>query len=409
MKLKICIFLIVVATGPVSGYSQALALSPLEELGKRMFFDRTLSDPPGQGCVTCHLPTAGWTGDTSEINEGPAVYPGAVHERSGNRKPPTVAYATFSPVFHYDAEEQLFVGGNFWNGRATGWLLGDPAAEQAQAPFLNPVEQNLQSAALVVQKVCNADYGPRFRDTYGVDICNNTVNAYNAIGQSIAAFEASREVSAFSSKYDYYLKDPKRFPLTAQELLGLQVYEDEKKGNCAACHPSRPGPDGSPPLFTDFTFDNLGFPKNPNNTWYQMPKEINPDGRAWIDQGLGGFLSHVPRFAKYAQENLGKHKVPTLRNVDRRPFEDFVKSYGHNGYFKNLKDVVHFYNTRDVLPACDAIGRPKPNHNCWPAPEVAANVNQEELGNLGLTEEQEWALVAFMKTLSDGWNAARAE
>jgi len=117
-------------------------------------------------------------------------------------------------------------------------------------------------------------------------------------------------------------------------------------------------------------------------------KEFNPDGAAWVDPGLGGFLAGVPRFAHLAEQNLGKHKVPTLRNVDKRPSAGFVKAFGHNGVFKSLKEIVHFYNTRDVLPACEATPDAKPGLNCWGKPEVAANLNTEELGNLGLTEEE---------------------
>ena len=388
---------------PFHVYAQEVDLQPLESLGKQIFFDKNLSDPPGQSCASCHAPVAGWTGDTSEINAHAAVYPGAVESRSGNRKPPSAAYATLSPVFHYDEEEKLFIGGNFWDGRATGWLLGDPAAEQAQGPFLNPVEQNIETAQRVVDLVCQSEYSPDFKHLYGEEICGNAVNAYNAIARSLSAYEASAEVNAFSSKYDYYLKDPKKYPLSEQEMLGLQTFVDPEKGNCAACHPSQPSEDGLPPLFTDFTFDNLGVPKNPENTWYQMPKEINKDGGDWIDPGLGGFLAKVPRYADHAAGNMGKHKVPTLRNVDLRPEPGFVKSYGHNGYFKSLKEIVHFYNTRDSKPGCAKVNDALPGKNCWPAPELAENVNSEELGNLGLSEAEEWALVAFMKTLSDNW------
>lgn len=393
-----------VAVSSFNAHAQNALLDPFELLGKKLFFDKNLSDPPGQSCASCHTPEAGWTGDTSEINAHAAVYPGAVVSRSGNRKPPTAAYATFSPVFHYDKEEGLFIGGNFWDGRATGWLLGDPAAEQAQGPFLNPVEQNLKNAERVVEVVCQSDYAQAFRDVYGEEICSNTINAYNAIGRAISSYEGSTEVSAFTSKYDFYLKDPKQYPLSNLELLGLKIFEDEKKGNCAACHPSQPAKDGSLPLFTDFSYDNLGVPRNPENTWYRMPKEINADGKSWVDPGLGGFLAKVPRLAGYAAENIGKHKVPTLRNVDLRPVNDFVKSYGHNGYFKSLKEIVHFYNTRDRKASCDKADNPQPGVNCWPAPEVVENVNKEELGDLGLTEDEEWALVAFMKTLSDNWS-----
>jgi cytochrome c peroxidase len=105
----------------------------------------------------------------------------------------------------------------------------------------------------------------------------------------------------------------------------------------------------------------------------------------------------------FAQENLGKHRAPTDRNVDVRPTPSFVKPFGHNGYFKSLEVLVHFYNTRDVLPAADKVKDPKPGVNCWPAPEVAQNLNTTELGNLGLTAEEEAAIVAFLKTLSDGY------
>jgi len=151
-----------------------------------------------------------------------------------------------------------------------------------------------------------------------------------------------------------------------------------------------------PPLFTDFTFDNLGTPKNPDNPFYKMGQvflddgsPVNPEGAAWIDPGLGGFLATNPALASKAAENMGKHKVPTLRNVAKAPTPNFPKAYMHNGVFKSLKEVVHFYNTRD--------------DGTWPAPEVAENVNTEELGNLGLTDQEEDAIVAFMETLSDGY------
>jgi cytochrome c peroxidase len=180
---------------------------------------------------------------------------------------------------------------------------------------------------------------------------------------------------------------------------------------------SDPGPGGAPPLLTDFTYDNLGVPRNPDNPFYRMPSEINPLGAAWVDLGLGGFLAEtpvnnpdgsvlVPDYSAFSQENLGKQKVPSLRNVDKRPRRNFPKAYMHNGYFKTLEAVVHFYNTRDVKPRC-----PDPfttearalAQGCWPEPEVPQNVNVDELGNLGLTAEEEAAIVAFMRTLSDGF------
>ena len=146
---------------------------------------------------------------------------------------------------------------------------------------------------------------------------------------------------------------------------------------------------GKPPLFTDFTYDNLGVPKNPENPFYSMSSEWNTEGKGWVDKGLGGFLETTTEFAHYAAENYGKQKVITLRNVDLRPDEGFVKAFAHNGFFKTLEDIVHFYNTRD-----------KAEEN-WPLPEIKKNVNSEELGDLGLTPDEEDLIVKFMKTLSD--------
>lgn len=177
--------------------------------------------------------------------------------------------------------------------------------------------------------------------------------------------------------------------MTPQEARGFALFQG--KGKCAKCHPSK----GPKPLFTDFTYDNLGIPRNPDNPFYEN-SEFNPDGYDWVDEGLGGFLATRADYNSYADANRGKHKVPTLRNVDKRPYSGFVKAYGHNGYFKSLEEIVHFYNTRDV-PGAGWNGQP------WPPPEVPENVNTAELGNLGLTPAEEAAIVAFLKTLSDGY------
>jgi cytochrome c peroxidase len=329
------------------------------------------------------------------------VYEGSIAGRFGNRKPPSSAYATPSPVFHLalDRRDALFVGGNFWDGRATGERLGSPAAEQALGPFLNPLEQALTTPADVVGRICSGTYAELFRDVWGADICDaaNGADAYDAVGLSIAAFEGSVESNAFTSKYDLYLAGAAA--LTHDERLGLNLFRG--KGKCAACHVL----DGAAPLLTDFTFDNLGIPRNPENPWYGMQAEFNPGGSTWVDSGLAAFLVTTSQYAALADDNRGKHKVPSLRNVDLRPTSGFVKAYGHNGYFKTLEGIVHFYNTRDAKPACpgsyteaQALAA-----DCWPAPEVAANVNTAELGNLHLTPRQEQAIVAFLRTLSDGY------
>jgi cytochrome c peroxidase len=410
------VVLLVASIGTVA--AQDPALTPNEQLGKSIFFDVNLSINQNQACAVCHGPVAGWTGPESDTNAGGAVYEGSIPGRFGDRKPPSAAYATQSPIFHMD-KKGLFVGGNFWDGRATGEKLGNPAADQAQGPFLNPAEQALPDSACVVYRVCNPtkpdDYPIGFEEVWGTGACNivwpadiETVcasegatvtlsdadratsnTAYDDIALSIAAYEASPEVNAFTSKYDYTFKGMAK--LTKEEQRGYALFRG--KGMCHRCHISN----GQGALFTDYTFDNLGIPQNPEN-----PAGVAP---AFIDPGLGGFLKKAGYPEEVYLAEWGKQKVPTLRNVDLRPDEDFVKAYGHNGYFKSLEGIVHFYNTRDVLPECpgpyteaEALAA-----DCWPPPEVAMNVNTDELGNLGLTPEEEAEIVAFLKALSDGY------
>jgi cytochrome c peroxidase len=398
--------------------AQDNGLTPNEQLGKSIFFDENLSINQNQSCALCHGIEVGFTGPLSDINAGGAVYEGSILGRFGDRKPPSAAYATLSPIFHSD-KHGLFVGGNFWDGRATGEKLGNPAADQAQGPFLNPVEQALPDSACVVYRVCNpvnvADYPVFFEDVWGSGACDiewpadiETVcategatvalsdadrvksdMAYDAIALSIAAYEASPEVNAFTSKFDYTKNGKTK--LTKLEQQGFALFKG--KGKCRLCHISR----DRQPFFTDFTFDNLGIPQNPEN-----PAGIAPD---FVDPGLGGFLMNAGYPEDVYLVEWGKHKVPTLRNVDLRPDEGFVKAYGHNGYFKTLEGIVHFYNTRDVKPVCpgpyteaEALAA-----GCWPQPEVPENVNTDELGDLGLTPEEEAAIGAFLKTLSDGF------
>jgi cytochrome c peroxidase len=366
----------------------------LAALGEAIFFDEDLSANGNQSCATCHDPEWGFTGPRSDINEAGAVYPGSFEDRFGNRKPPSAAYATQSPVLHWDGD--LFVGGNFWDGRATGELLGNPAAEQAQGPFLNPVEQALETKEDVVDHVC-ANYLDLFPE-YLSTLCDEgtTEQLYDVVGLAVAAFEDSPEVNAFSSKYDAYLAGTVK--MTKEERKGLSLFRG--KGKCSKCHVLGSGREKNRAVFTDFTFDNLGVPINPLNPAFLA------DG--FVDPGLGGFLAGSGRaeWEALADDFMGMQKVPTLRNVNRRPDEGEVKAYGHNGYFKSLWEIVHFYNTRDVKPACPDPLTPSADaiaDDCWPAPEVMENVNTAELGDLGLTFENEMAIVAFLRTLSDGF------
>jgi cytochrome c peroxidase len=339
-------------------------LSPEAELGKALFFDARLSSPAGQSCASCHSPQHGFAEPDHNLPVSQGVHP----ERVGNRNAPTAAYAAFSPKFHYDEKDGLFEGGQFWDGRAA------TLAQQAQQPLLNAVEMNNDHPLAVVEKVRQADYAERFKQVFGRDALDDARLAYDNIGKAIAAYERSPELNPFSSKYDAYLAG--KAQLSEQEMRGLKLFEAEDKGNCAACHPNTADEESHVVLFTDFTYDNLGVPANPHNPWYKMPRQYNPAGAAYVDRGLGQSLGRPT-------EN-GKFKVPTLRNIA------LTAPYMHNGVFTTLKEVVEFYNTRDTDPR-------------WGKPEVAENVNRDELGDLKLSEQEVDDLVAFMETLTDGY------
>lgn len=381
------------------------SLTPVEELGQFLYFDEDLSEPAGQSCASCHDPAFGFV----DPDVGKPVSEGVIPGLFGDRNSPSAAYAMYAPTRFLDAEG-VWIGGQFWDSRATGELLGDPLADQALGPFLNPVEMANTSKDQVIADVAASEYAGLFEDVWGAGSLENVATAYDQVALSIAAFERTELFAPFSSKYDAYLQacladggdkndcalgiGPKAEQagqiFSKKEWQGLQLFMNETNNNdgtldagegamCVACHvvswTENPvnvvvpawSPDGTvPPLFTDFTYDNLGVPKNTDK-----PLDPNADS----DLGLGSIVGD-------ADEN-GKFKVMTLRNIAT------TKPYAHNGLFMNLKDITHFYNTRDVED--------------WSPPEVPETVNDVELGNLGLSDKDEDALVKFMRTLTDGY------
>ncbi|MDO9139064.1 MAG: cytochrome c peroxidase, partial [Methylobacter sp.] len=274
-------------------------LTPVQQLGKHIFFDKNLSSPVGQSCASCHDPKAAF----SEPDLNTPVSNGAVEGRTGTRNTPLISYTAFSPVFHFDNEESLYFGGQFLDGRAAN------LTEQAKKPFLNVDEMNNRDEAEVVDKLRLAAYANLFKQVYGLDVLNNTSQAFQAIAEALAAFESTPVFNRFSSKYDYFLAG--QVELTEQESKGLELFNDANKGNCAACHPSS-SDSKQPPLFTDFSYDNLGTPKN--------PEILAKKGQDFVDLGLGAIVNNV-------NEN-GKFKVPTLRNIAK------TAPYMHNGVFQ---------------------------------------------------------------------------
>ena len=388
--------------GPVPGAA---------DLGKRLFEDTQLSVNGNQSCQTCHEPSEGFAAALAGVPTQGSVVQGSVTGRFGDRKPPTAAYATLAPVFSGSGTSTT--GGVFWDGRATGAILGNPAADQALGPFLNPNEQAFLDAACVVYRVSTSLYHDLYKSTWNDDLATidfadaatvcttpgapgapivalTTANrtrvtaAYHNIARSIQAHEAT--FNKFSSRFD-------AGQLTAQELEGSQLFGGKAK--CQQCHANK----GSRPLFTDFQYHNLGLPKNPDNPVYHYQNSA-------FDPGLGGVTGTATLF--------GRFRTPTVRNVAL----GWNRTYMHNGVLARLKQVVDFYNTRDVLPVCESaeISSLQPSQygsydpdgpgpltaaGCWPPPEHARTMDTKNMGNLGLSEAQVDAIVAYMTAMTD--------
>ena len=427
-------------------------------LGKLFIYDKKLSPAANVACATCHAPYSGFTGGTTIFNATTVAQAGGTaitnatppepNVRFGPRKPQSYAYAAFAPILHYDLAVADFYGGNFWDMRATGTRLANPAAEQAQGPPVNPVEMGNIDTACVVWKASQGGYAslvklvggaqsfaiswpsnvatvcampgpPPTNDPFPVHlsakdrgISNST---YDHLTLAVASYESSADVSPFSSKFDARLAG--NATLSSSEQHGYDLFNG--KGKCNQCHLSGTAVNSVgqvaadvAPLFTDFTSANIGLPRNLAMPYYceskpdQFGYTPNPLGFTFFDLGVGAMLSgpnnpNPLQWKSLAPLYNGKFQVPTLRNVDKRPRPDFIKAYMHNGYLKSLAEVVHFYNTSQALPRC-AQGSPGEKKTCWPLPETPENVSTL-IGNLGLSVQEESDIVAFLKILTDGY------
>ncbi|WP_119319032.1 cytochrome-c peroxidase [Capsulimonas corticalis] len=354
--------LLVAGCGGGGGGGGETTTAEKAQVGKLLFNDRTLSSPSGQACSSCHVPTAAF----ADPRQDSPTSEGAVAGRFGKRQTPSIKYLVYSPKFHFDNDEQDYIGGQFWDGRAVD------LKDQVHFPMLNAAEMNNATKADIVARVSNGPSAVRIRAIYGDNVFSNPDQAFDAIADAIATYESSSEVSPFTSKYDYYLKG--RATLTASELRGLSLFKG--KAVCNNCHLADPSADGTPPMFTDFTYDNIGLPRNPNNRFYSMPPALNPDGAAFADIGL--------EQTTHRTDDAGRFKVPTLRNIA------VTGPYFHNGDMTSLTQAVQFYNKRDL--------------GSFGAPEFPATMNREELGNLHLTDDEVADIVSFLNTLTDGYN-----
>lgn len=379
MKLKIVLAVVTLGSGLFVGCGvpendktkNSSIINQKVALGSKLYSDKTLSANETMSCATCHDLNGGLI-DTRSTNK---VFGASLGDNAiavGDRNAPTAGYAMFSPEFHFDDAEGIYIGGQFLDGRAIN------LKEQAKGPFLNPIEMGMSNEAAVVAKVRKSDtYMASFQTIYGRDIFNDTMAAYDAIADSIASFEKSEIFSAFDSKFDKFLAG--NYTLSDAEQRGLDIYSNEADevgaGRCTLCHPIAKEGD-NPPLMTDYSYDNLGVPVN-------IALRIKNGKSGSLDEGL---YSNP----EVSDTNLkGAFKVASLRNVA------VTGPYMHNGIFKELATVIHFYNTRDIGGINPETGK------MWEVGEFHSGRNTDELGNLGLSSAQEDDLVAFLKIFTD--------
>jgi cytochrome c peroxidase len=449
---------------------QGTGYASVRILGGLLNYDLNMSPLRNTACASCHMPYAGFSGPIPSVNLTMIAYPGTYRFRAGKRVAQRYTYSPHFPVLNYNTTQGAFFGGNFWDARATGYKLQSPDAEQAQGPPVDTQEMGFADRACIAYRISLSSYLSLFETVWGdsfninwpsdtATICatpgtggaadliflspddrTKTDNIYDHWGQSISFLEGSDDISPFTSKFDAYLKGT--YTLTAKEQAGYNLFRG--KANCNSCHldgrstapsPTATGAEdtgtaaSTAPLFTCFGYANLGLPKNPRDAFYYetTPDGLgfvaNPVGFVYTDFGLGTFLrsgfGSAPNpnadWRPFAAKSDGQMQTSTARDVALVPSQCkstdapgpyFQKEFFHNGYIKSLKQLVHFYNTRDVyrmqVESGECPAGTVEKVNCWPAAEVPQNQDMT-LGNLGLTSAEEDQIVAFLQTLTDGF------
>jgi len=352
----------IVETNNSSSSDETIQLLTKEQLGEALFSDKSLSFNRNISCASCHEPSQAFVDIRSNGVDG-AVSLGDDNISLGDRNSQMISYISFSPAFSTDANGSI--GGLFWDGRAVDLV------EQAKGPFLNEVEMQMSDVSSVIDRIKeSANYIINFQNLYGESIFDSDDDAFNALADAIASFEKSDIFAPFNAKIDKVRQ--RLATLTDEELLGQTLFRTK---GCVTCHDDR----GDNALFTTFRYENIGVPKN------TLVRELNGKGEAFIDHGL---LDN-PNISTPRED--GKFKIPSLRNVA------ITAPYMHNGKFKNLKTVIHFYNTRDVVGAIN------PETSLpWEESEVLqTRVRVDKIGDLNMSDSDEDALVAFLKTLTD--------
>ena len=317
-------------------------------IGRKIFMDTNLSQPVGQGCVSCHDPKAAFA-------DARRVSPGAVNERKGRRNAPTLMYAALIPPIaaedFYDEEGELIYvleGGLFLDGRAHDQF------EQVQMPFFNEDEMNLSGPADLADRIRKSEYAPDFKKLVGGKVWGDDGKLVDQVYHSLVAFLREPMFRPFNARIDDFWKGDVK-ALNDSELRGLALFQS--KAGCAQCHPLGVGT-WPEPLLSDFGYDNLGAPSLGEK-----------------DPGLGGVSGR--------KNEMGQFRSPTLRNIA------LTAPYLHNGSIKTLKEVMEFYNKRDVEP------------ERWGKTDFPETVNHDDMGDLKLTDQEVDDLVALMHTFTD--------
>jgi cytochrome c peroxidase len=314
-------------------YAQSFASKPsagaLSAIGRLLFFDASLSASGHTACASCHDPRYAYAAP----NDLPVQLAGRDGERAGVRAVPSLKYAQTIPPFsaHFiddegdDSIDQGPAGGRTWDGRAQS------THAQAELPLFSEFEMANADHEAVVAKVEHAHYAAQFRHVFGESIFEDRALAFKAVLLALETFQQEpTEFYPYSSKYDQYLR--RTATLSPQELRGLQVFNDPKRGNCARCHPSALRA-GAFPQFTDFGYAAIGVPRNA-----AIPANANPK---YFDLGLcGPWRTDLKNHPEYC----GLFRTPTLRNVATRSV------FFHNGAVQSLEDAVRFYASRDATP-----------------------------------------------------------
>jgi cytochrome c peroxidase len=392
-------------------------LSALATLGQQIFNDPSLSASGRQSCASCHSPerSFGPPNDRDVQIGGPAM------TIEGVRPPPSLAYlyrqgpfiigpaagetdtvipldqlaqqaqgaprASKSAGTAQAASAMVPSGGLFWDGR------DDTLMGQARGPMMNPAEMANTSMYDVAAKLARAKYAGQFKPLFGKTILENPAMLFTEAMSALSRYQVEATAfHRFDSKYDHWLEGKAR--LSRAEMRGLRLFNDPLKGNCAGCHLSQPSLDGLPPLFTDTEYEALGLPRNPRLAANRDPH--------YVDMGIcGPYRTDLAKQTQYC----GMFLTPTLRNTAERGV------YFHNGVYHSLKQVLDFYNYRDVQPARvyprDAAGKVA-KYNDLPARyhgnvDVADAPFDRKPGDApALTDAESADIIAFIRTLDDG-------